>query len=304
MKQHAKQKVLVIVGPTASGKSDLAVTLAKHFNGEVISADSRQVYKGLDIGSGKITKREMRGVPHHLLDVRSPRSIFSVADFVKLGTRAIADIHKRGKLPIIAGGTGMYVDALVYQQSFPAVPPNAALRATLEQLPAETLIQKLEQLDADRAAAIDLHNRVRVIRAIEIATALGSVPKHTNHHTLFDAYWIGTTWPDNILKERITTRLHARMKIGMLAEVKRLHKHGLSWKRMEALGLEYRYLARHAQGLLPRDEMLTELATKIWQYAKRQKTWFKRNKNIIWFEPTAVDTIITRVDQWLHADKS
>jgi len=284
------KKVLIIVGPTASGKSDLAVELARQFNGEVISADSRQVYTGLDIGSGKITKREMKGVTHHLLDVASPKRVFSVADFKRLGSKAIADIHKREKLPIIAGGTGFYIDALVYNQSIPKVLENKVLRKELDTKTAPELFEELTKLDPERAQDIDQHNKVRLIRAIEIATALGSVPK-TTKEIQFDTEWIGVTWPDTILKERIHIRLIARMKKGMVAEATRLHAEGISWKRMERLGLEYRYLALLLQKKMSKDEMLAELETKIRQYAKRQKTWFKRNKNIHWFTPTETEKI-------------
>jgi len=292
-------KILIIVGPTASGKSDLAVALAQQFNGEVISADSRQVYKGLDIGSGKITKREMKGVTHHLLDVANPKRVFSVADFKRLGSKAIADIHKRGKLPIIAGGTGFYIDALVYNQSIPKVPANNVLRKELDSKTAPELFDILSTLDPERAEEIDQHNKVRLIRAIEIATALGSVPK-TTKEVQFDTQWIGVTWPDTVLKERIHTRLIARMKKGMAAEVAHLHTEGVSWKRMERLGLEYRYVALLLQKKMTKDEMLTELETKIRQYAKRQKTWFKRNKDIHWFIPTDTQKIQKLVAQFVQ----
>lgn len=293
-----KQKVLVIVGPTASGKSDLAVDLAKRFNGEVISADSRQVYRGLDVGSGKITKRDMRGVPHHLLDVVNPKKVFSVADFTRLANKAIADITARGKLPIICGGTGFYIDALVYGLSIPEVPANNTLRKELEHKSLEELCAMLAQLDPERTETIDQHNKVRLVRAIEIAHTLGAVPK-LNQHERFDTYWIGLSWPDEVLRTRIHTRLLARMKRGMLAEATRLHAAGVSWKRMEQLGLEYRYLARLLQKKMTKNEMLTELETKIWHYAKRQKMWFKRNKAIRWITPPATETLYKECTAWL-----
>lgn len=293
-----KQKLLIIVGPTASGKSDLAVDLAKRFNGEVISADSRQVYRGLDVGSGKITKRDMRGIPHHLLDVVSPKKVFSVADFTRLANKAIADITARGKLPIICGGTGFYIDALVYGLSIPEVPANNALRKELEHKSLEELCAILSELDPARAETIDQHNKVRVVRAIEVAHALGVVPK-LNQHERFDTYWIGLSWPDEVLRARIRTRLLARMKRGMLAEATRLHATGVSWKRMEQLGLEYRYLARLLQKKMSRTDMLAELETKIWHYAKRQKTWFKRNKAIHWLTPPATQTLYKQCVAWL-----
>lgn len=272
-----KPKIIVIVGPTASGKSDLAVKIAKERNGEIISADSRQVYKGLDIGSGKITKREMRGVPHFLLDVANPRKTFTVADFKKLGAQAIDDILSRGKLPIIVGGTGFYIDTLVYDLDLPEVPPNKILREKLEKQPTEKLFEELQKLDPERAEEIDAKNKVRLIRAIEIAKAIGKTPKNKKS-SKFDIEWIIVDWPDEVLKERIHARLLKRISAGMINEAKKLHISGLSYKRMEELGLEYRYMAKFLKGEITREEMLRELETKIWQYAKRQRTWFKKVK--------------------------
>lgn len=274
-----KEKIIVVCGPTATGKSDYAVALAKNppagGRGEIISADSRQVYKGLDIGSGKITAREMKHVPHHLLDVANPKRIFSVAQYQKLANKAIKDILKRDKTPIICGGTGFYIDALVYDHSMPEVKPNKTLRKQLEKFSIEELSQKLEALDPQRFETIDTKNKVRLVRAIEIATALGSVPK-TTRTKKYDVQWHYLDFPDDILKKRIHDRLHKRMKAGMVAEVKRLHTEGVSWKRLESLGLEYRYLALFLQGKLSKTDMLTQLESAIWHYAKRQRTWFKK----------------------------
>lgn len=272
---QTKQHIIVVCGPTATGKSNFAVTLAKELIGEIISSDSRQVYQGLDIGSGKITKREMKGVPHHLLDVASPKRVFSVTRYQKLATKAIDDIVKRGNIPIICGGTGFYIDAVLYEHHLPQVKPNAQLRKQLEKIPTEELIQKLQFLDHDRFASIDLKNRVRLIRAIEIATTLGSVPK-TTRIKKYDIDWHYLDFPDTVLKERIHTRLLTRMKSGMIAEVKKLHEEGVSWKRLEALGLEYRYIALYLQEKITKATMLTELESSIWHYAKRQRTWFKK----------------------------
>ncbi|MFA7193934.1 MAG: tRNA (adenosine(37)-N6)-dimethylallyltransferase MiaA [Candidatus Paceibacterota bacterium] len=276
-------KIIVIVGPTASGKSDLAVKVAKEKNGEVISADSRQVYKGLDIGSGKITKREMRGVPHFLLDVANPKKVFTVADFKRIGQKAISDILSRGKTPIIVGGTGFYIDALVYDIDIPEVPPNKILREKLEKKSTEQLFKQLQKLDPERSEEIDSKNKVRLVRAIEVVKALGKVPK-TKKKNQFDVEWIGIDWPDEILKERIHTRLLKRIKSGMIKEAENLHAQGLSYKRMESLGLEYRYMARFLKGEISREEMIAELEIKIRQYTKRQRTWFKRNKDIKWIK--------------------
>jgi tRNA dimethylallyltransferase len=279
-----KQKTIVIVGPTASGKSALAVEVARAIGGEVISADSRQVYRGLDIGTGKVTKREMRGVQHHLLDVCSPKKVFTADDFVRLGRRAIQDVAKRGKVPIIAGGTGFYIDVLLGNITLPNVPPNPTLRKKLAHMHAPELFTLLQKKDPRRAEDIDEHNPVRLIRALEIAEAIGVSPAPKTE-SLYDALWIGIDAGPEVLNEKIEKRLEARMKRGMLAEAKRLHEEGVSWKRMEDLGLEYRYLARLLQKTITREEFDTDLATEIRRYAKRQRMYWRRNKEIQWFTP-------------------
>lgn len=269
------KKIIVVCGPTATGKSDYAVELAKKIDGEVISADSRQVYKGLDIGSGKITQKEMRGVPHHLLDVAEPKDIFSVTEYQKLAVEAVEEIIARGKTPILCGGTGLYIDAVVCGTVFPIVPPNAILREQLQNLSLEELQQKLEKLDSKRFALIDQKNKVRLIRAIEIAEALGSVPE-VMQNSQYDVVWHYLDLPDDVLKERIHIRLFTRIREGMVEEVSRLHEQGLSWERLESLGLEYKYLALYLQEKISREEMLDQLEKAIWQYVKRQRTWFKK----------------------------
>lgn len=269
------QKVIVVCGPTATGKSDYAVTLAKKVGGEIISADSRQVYMGLDIGSGKITKREMRDIPHHLLDVANPKRVFSVVQYQKLADKVITDILKRGKVPIICGGTGFYIDAIIHDQHFPQVKPDKTLRKQLEKFSIEELTQKLETLDPDRLESIDAKNKVRLIRAIEIATALGTVPRIPRTKK-YDVEWYYLDFPDDVLRKRIHDRLFKRMKQGMVAEVKKLYAQGVSWKRLETLGLEYRYLALYLQKKISKIDMLTQLELAIWHYAKRQRTWFKK----------------------------
>jgi len=274
-----KPKVIVVIGSTASGKSDLAVHLAKKYNGEVISADSRQVYTGLNIGSGKITKKEMHGVPHHLLNVASPRHVYTAAHFKKDATKTLRYIVRKGKVPIIAGGTGFYVDVLLGTLSLPEVPPNEKLRAALEKLSNEKLFKKIQKLSPARALTIERDHKRRLIRAIEIATALGDVPKNKKE-SLYDVLKIGITTDDTILKTRIKKRLIARLKTGMIAEVEKLHAKGLSWRRMDNLGLEYRFLSRYLKrgSVLSKNEMIEQLNTAIWHYAKRQKNWFRKDK--------------------------
>lgn len=295
-------KIIVIVGQTATGKSSLAVSLARKFGdlhqsnrlvgrtlqskvlGEIISADSRQVYKGLDIGTGKITKSEMKGIPHHLLDIISAKRTFTASSWQKLAKKKIKEIIKRGNIPIIVGGTGLYIKSIVNNVVYPEVPPNTKLRKELAKLSTEQLFKKLQKLDPRRAKEIDAQNPVRLIRAIEIAQALGIVPHlEAELPSGYDVFQIGLALTDEKLKENIHTRLLARMKKGMVKEAEKLHAEGLSWKRMRELGLEYRFLADYLTGVLTKKEMIEKLEITIWQYAKRQKTWFKRDENIIWF---------------------
>jgi len=280
-----KNKILVILGPTATGKSDLAVKLAKKYNGEVISADSRQIYKGLNIGTGKITKKEMAGILHHMLDVISPKKTFTVVGWKEQTEKIIKDILSRGKLPIICGGTGFYIQSIVEGVILPEVLPNKPLRKKLEKNTLEDLQKILAKLDPRRFSNIDIKNRVRLIRAIEIATAIGKVPtpRRAQGKNPYKFLQIGLTLGDNKLKTKIHNRLLSRIKVGMLKEAENLHRNGLTWKRMEELGLEYRYQAFLLQKKISKTEFEQRLETEIWHYAKRQKTWFKRDGRIKWF---------------------
>ncbi len=294
-----KQKILVILGPTSSGKSALGVELARIFGGEIISADSRQVYKGLDIGTGKVTKKEMEGVPHHLLDVVSSKESFTAKDYVDAARAAIEEVASRGKVPIVVGGTGFYIDALVGRISLPDVPPNTALRAALEKKAPAQLFALLQKKDPRRARSIDKHNKRRLVRALEIAEALGKNPR-PRATTPYEVLWIGIAPEEEALHKKISERLLARVKRGMVAEGRRLREAGLSYKRMTELGLEYRALARYLRGELTRDQMVWELEREIWHYADRQHTYWKRNAAIEWFEPRQKGAIEKRVRRWLR----
>lgn len=291
-------KLISIIGPTASGKSDLAVELAREFKGEVISADSRQVYRGLNIGSGKITKKEMRGVPHHLLDVVSPKKVFTVADFKKEADKKINEIIARGHIPILCGGTGFYIDSVTKNIILPDVKPNIKLRKRLETYSLERLQKTLLKLDQKRFVTIDLMNRVRLIRAIEIAKELGKVPKIKSKH-LYDVLTLGILSQPEILKQRINLRLAKRIKAGMINEVKKLHAQGLSWKRLESLGLEYRFVSLFLQNKITKAEMIERLQFEIWHYAKRQMTWFEKDKSIVWIGANEIKEIKEKVKEFL-----
>ncbi|MEI6660121.1 MAG: tRNA (adenosine(37)-N6)-dimethylallyltransferase MiaA [bacterium] len=290
---ETKNKIIVILGQTATGKSDYAVEVALYLkkigiNAEIISADSRQVYKNMNIGTGKITKKEMRGVPHHMLDVINPKKIYTVANYQKDVDKILKDIYKRGTIPIICGGTGFYIDAVVDGTILPEVPPDETLRKELAKQTTEQLYKTLVKLDKNRASAIDKNNKVRLIRAIEIVKTLGKVPQLKAPKSPFEVLKIGLALPDEVLKNKIKIRLLARMKKGMMKEIESLHSpkqgFGLTWKRLEALGLEYRYGALCLQGKITKEKMLEELNTEIWHYAKRQNTWFKRDQKTVWID--------------------
>lgn len=285
MAQRNKKRIICVVGPTASGKSALAVAIAKEFGGTIISADSRQVYRGLDIGTGKITKSEMRGVPHYLLNVASPQKTFTASQFVKKGRHVIEIM---GGIPIICGGSGFYIDALVGRISIPDVRPNASLRKNFSQLSAEELFALLSKDDPSRAKTIDRHNKRRLVRSLEIAHVLGKNPPPSTDIP-YEICWIGIQPDMAQLKQLITDRLAKRLRKGLIAEAKELHENGLSWKRMVDLGLEYRFLANYLQGDISRIEMIHGLTNAIYQYARRQKSYFKRNKDIRWY-PLPIDT--------------
>ena len=273
-------KMIVIEGTNASGKSSLGVALAARFGGEIISADSRQVYSRLDLGSGKITPEEMRGVPHHLLNVVRPGEFFSMADFQRLAYEAADGILSRGALPFLVGGTGLYVDAVADGYLLSDRAPDHALRARLEEMetPAlyELLLQKLPDTD------IDPRNRHRVMRALERLEADDYHP--AKKAPRFDVLKLGVTWPREILKKRIDERLEARLKAGMVDEVRALLEEGISEVFLTKLGLEYKYLTWYLTGSISYDKMVEELGNAIKKFAKRQMTWFRRDPRIIWLD--------------------
>ncbi len=309
-----KTKIIVILGPTASGKSELAIKIAKSLpfgkKGEIISADSRQVYKGLNLTSGKIEgkwsnhsqKKQFlyKGVRHHLIDFVAPKKIYSVSDFQKDGEKALNEITSRGNIPIVCGGTGLYLDAILGKTFIPNVPPNWTLRKNLTKKSSQELFKELQRIDPRRAKNIDENNPRRLIRAIEIAKAIGespSLPK--NPSSKKNVLFIGLKPEIETLKKKIHVRLLHRIKTGMIDEIKNLRlSRKITWKRCEELGLECRYVARYLQKKITKKEMTALLEKEIFAYAKRQMTWFKRNKNIWWINPqnkTEVEKIFEKI---------
>ena len=277
-----KPKIIVIVGPTASGKSDLAVQIAKKYNGEIISADSRQIYKGLNIGTGKITKKEMEGIPHYLLDVVSPKTTFTAKNFKIKTEKAIQTILKKNKLPIIAGGTAFYIDVLLHDLDLPEVKANPKLRKELSQKTTKELFSLLKKKDKERAKTIDPNNPHRLIRALEIIEATKKPITKTTKKEKYDTLKIGIKTNKEDLIKKINLRLQKRIKQGLIKEVQNLHKKGLSYKRMEELGLEYKYISLFLKNQLNKQEMIEKLQTEIYRYTKRQMTWWKKDKDINW----------------------
>ncbi len=285
VEKNMKPKLIVVVGPTASGKTGFSIKLAKKIGAEIISADSRQVYKGMDIGSGKITKKEMKGIPHYLLDMVSPKRKFSVARYKKLALKAIEKILKKRKIPILCGGTGFYIQAITDGLIIPKVKPDWKLRKKLEKNNTEELFEKLKKLDLKRAKLIDKNNKRRLIRSLEIVIKTKKpIPPLKKNKSPFEVLMIGVKINFEKLKKMIKERLLKRFKIGMVAEVKKLKKSGLSWKRLEEFGLEYKFVARYLQKKITKEEMTIRLEKEIEHYAKRQMTWFKKDKRIHWVE--------------------
>lgn len=274
-------KVVAVVGTNASGKSALGVELAKRYGAEIISADSRQVFRGLDLGSGKITPEEMQGVPHHLIDVREPNEFFSMADFQRMSYAAIDGILARGRLPMIVGGTGLYVDSVLDGYLLSDREPDLSYRAELEKLTTPQLYDMLLTLLPD--AQVDRNNRNRVMRMIErIHDGDDAVPgKEPRYRSLR----LGVSWPREVLAQRIDERLKMRVEQGMIEEVQNLMDRGATKEFLLGLGLEYRFITQYLTGAIPdRDEMLRLLAIAIKQFAKRQMTWFRRNPDIVWLD--------------------
>ncbi len=281
------QNLVAILGTNASGKSDLGIRLAQHFGGEIVSADSRQVYRGLDLGTGKITAAQAATVKHHLIDVAEVSEYYSLAQYQRAAYSAIDAIAAAGKLPLLVGGSGLYISAVVEGYQLVDVPPNDALRAELEALPLAQLVERLEKSDSAAASRIDKSNPRRLIRAIEIAEAGFTNEAARQNLPQYRCLQLGLTWPRPILEERIEKRLRERLAHGMIEEVDGLRSQGVSDLRLEKLGLEYRYIARYLRGELKSlDDLCLQLGIAIRQFAKDQLTWFKRDSRILWLDPT------------------
>ena len=267
--------LLVVLGPTASGKTHLAVQAAHQLNGEIISADSRQVYRGLDIGSGKDLD-EYGTTPYHLIDVVDPGYEFSLFDFAHAFSKAFDEIHERKRLPILVGGTGLYLDALLRGYDLVAVGENQALRKALAPLTLDALRERLQALRPELHNSTDLNDRSRLIRAIEIAEGEQQADAQPLTLPALTPQVFGLKWPREVLRQRITKRLRERLEHGLVEEVENLHAAGVSWETLDYYGLEYRFVAQYLQGQLNRNDLFQKLNSAIHKFAKRQETWFRR----------------------------
>lgn len=293
-------KVIVVLGPTSSGKTSLAINLAKKFNGEIICADSRSVYKGLDIGTAKpyidkpVKKSnlvgypsfdpvyEIDGVVHYALDIADPKDNYSVAEFQKLSYSLIKNIITRGKIPFLVGGTGLYIDAVTQGFQFPK--EDLKIREEVEKLSDKDLINKLKKIDSETLKKYK-NNRRRLVRALEVYLVNKKpISAYTKNHPPYEFLYLAIDWPRSELYSRIDKWVDERLKMGLIEEVKKLHNAGLSYDRLEQFGLEYRYISKYLKN--PTDDNLKleicNLKFKIHAFARRQYTWFRRNKEIHW----------------------
>lgn len=289
-----KEKVVVIVGPTAVGKTKAGVELAKRFHGEIISGDSMQIYKGLDIGTAKITKEEMENIPHHLIDIKEPTESFSVAEFQQLVKTLITKINAKGKLPFIVGGTGLYISAVLQNYNIPRVPSNESYRRELEKFAKtygpEALHEKLKTIDPVSYREIHPRNVRRTIRALEVyhetKRPFSEFQAAQKKEPSYDYVIIGLTMERKELYERINARVDEMIEKGLLEEVKRLYQLAGFKDSQAAQAIGYKEIIEHLEGKITLEEAIEKLKRNTRRYAKRQFTWFRNKTDAVWFDMT------------------
>lgn len=280
---YKMNKLVVIAGTNASGKSGLGIELAKKYNAEIISADSRQIYTGLDLGSGKVTKEEMQGIKHHLIDVAEPNEFFSLTDFQEKAYESIDGVFEKGGKPLLVGGTGLYVNSIVDGYNISKAPVDEKLRAEVASKSLDELIAILKEKYPEALEKVDLKNKRRVERSVE--RALQGNTKDTENTPRYETLVIGVTWPRDVLYERIRERLDRRLEQGMIEEVVRLREQGATDKFLYGLGLEYRYILMYLKGEFESFEAFYDkLFMEIRHLAKEQMTWFRKRKDMHWIE--------------------
>ena len=291
-----KQRVLVIVGPTAVGKTELTLRLAEELDGEVISADSMQVYRGMDIGTAKATLAERERIPHHLIDVVEPGETFSAADYQRLSRLAVEDITARGKLPIFSGGTGLYVKAAIDDYNFIEAENNYTVRNSLKQqvreAGLEALYKRLQSVDPRVAERLHFNDERRIVRALEVYETTGQTLSFWEQQkdvktAVFDAIFIGLNRPREELYARVNLRIEQMIKEGLVEEVKSLVDRGLSFVAQQALG--YKELLPYLEGRLTLEEAKELIKLQTRRYAKRQLTWFRADTRVNWIDVTNME---------------
>lgn len=278
-------KLVVIAGTNASGKSGLGIELAKKYGAEIVSADSRQVFEGLNLGSGKVTEKEMDGVRHYLLDVAKPNDFFSLSDYQRLAYEAIDDIFSRNVKPFLVGGTGLYVNSVVDGYKLNTSTPDDKIRKEVEAKPTEELIEIIREKNPMALERLDLKNKRRLERAVEkiLSGDFEENPSEKRYETLV----IGVTWPRDVLYERIRIRLDKRLEEGMIEEVVKLRAEGATDEFLYKLGLEYRYILMYLRGeFVSFDAFYDKLFMEIRHLAKEQMTWFRKREDINWIDMT------------------
>jgi tRNA dimethylallyltransferase len=270
---NSRKHIVLVVGPTASGKSKEAIRIAQERGGEVISVDSRQVYRTLDIGTEKITESEMAGIPHHLIDIREPSEPYSAGDFMLDARRLIDEIIARGNVPILAGGTHFYFDALLF--GLPEIPQDEVLRKELEKLSLTDVLAEIKEKDPERFARLDPANRRRLIRALEIIRTKGRVPARKVESLEYEPEWVVINPEREVLRERIDARLSAALENGLIDEVTRVRTL-VGDERLNELGLEYKVIGEYLRDERTKDSLLPALSSKLWHYARRQKAWLRK----------------------------
>ncbi|MGD1993897.1 MAG: tRNA (adenosine(37)-N6)-dimethylallyltransferase MiaA [Anaerolineae bacterium] len=306
-----KPPLVIILGPTAVGKTALSLTLAEELDGEIVSADSRLFYRGMDIGTAKPTAEELARVPHHLIDIADPDETVGLAQFIDLAKAAIDDIHDRGRLPLLVGGTGQYIRAIVRGWNPPAVPPNQELRAELEAIAEErgtqALHDRLAALDPQAAERIDHRNVRRVVRALEVCIATGRPfsAQRTRIPPPYRILQVGLTMDREALYGRIDARLEAMIEVGLPEEVRRLVAAGYDWDLPAMSGLGYSQFRPYFEGKTTMDEVVAEIQSDTRSFVRHQYNWFRPNSpNIVWFDVSQIKPheVIAFIESWLERE--
>ena len=303
-----KEKVIIIAGPTASGKSSLAIKLAKLINGEIISSDSMQIYKGMDIGTAKVSQDERKLIPHHMIDIISPKEKYSVEEFQKFSKKLIKEIHQRGHIPILVGGTGLYINSIIYDYDFNNVKPNYEFRKKMEAIykkNPEILLNRLIEIDEKLYSSLNLKDKKKIIRALEVYEYSGeTITVDSKSNENYDFYLFVINDDRKILYERINKRVDQMLEKGLIDEVKNLIDKGLNENHQSMKAIGYREIIPYLNNETDYETMVEKLKKDTRRYAKRQLTWFRKNKEAIWLnkqdysEEEMIEKILEEINEF------